>query len=87
MEFKVLQFPSANSHAVRMRPVPRLWSTSAGYAPDIGFFQAWLEKDTISDRHETATPNWGAISGLAISVVISASFWTGAVLLIERLLK
>lgn len=85
---KLLQFPpSGSSRVVRMRAIPKQWSTSAGYTPDIGFFQSWLEKDTAPGEHAAHGHNWGAISGLAISVIVSASFWVGAVMLIQRFLK
>lgn len=88
MEVKVLQFPpEGSSRVVRMRTVPKQWSTSAGYAPAMGFFESWMERDTVPDSFEAPTLNWAAIYGLAISVAISASFWIGAVLLVERLLK
>lgn len=88
MKFKVLQFPpDGSSRVVRMRAVPKHWSIPAGYSPDTGFFQSWLEKDPTPDGHDASSHNWGAIYGLAISVVVSASFWFGAVLLIQRLLK
>lgn len=84
---KLLQFPpSGSSRVVRMRAIPKQWSTPAGYSPDIGFFQSWLEKDTVPGK-QAHGHNWGAISGLAISVIVSASFWVGAVMLIQRLLK
>ena len=88
MEFKVLQFPpEGSSRVVRMTTVPKQWSTSAGYAPEMGFFESWMETDSIPDAREVPTVNWGAIYGLAISVAISATFWIGAILLVERLLK
>ena len=52
------------------------------YSPESGFVQAWVEHDESSFRTRT---NWGAISGLALSAVISAGFWTGVAVLIERI--
>jgi len=68
----------------RLRVIPMRW-TNKSAVPSTGFMQAWFESDT--DSSEGRSTNWGAISGLAISLVVSASFWIGAAMLMERLLK
>jgi hypothetical protein len=51
------------------------------YSPGAGFLQSWIEDDESNAPKRT---NWGAISGLALSVVVSAGFWTGLAVLIQR---
>jgi hypothetical protein len=47
-----------------------------------------LEDDNQSDpTNERRHINWGAISGLALSLAISASFWAGVGVLISRMVK
>ena len=84
MSFKLLPFsPRTSSRVLRMRAIPEQWSGSQMYSPEMGFVRVWLEPEE-SLQKET---NWGAIYGLALSAVISAGFWAGIALLIERICK
>jgi hypothetical protein len=86
MSFRVLQFPAeGTTRVLRMRVIPEHWSTPSGYSPEISFFQSWFEDDSRPDGQNEYKINWGAVSGLALSVVVSASFWAGVGLLIARL--
>jgi len=88
MSFRVLQFPAeGTTRVLRMRVIPEHWSTPSGYSPEISFFQSWFEDDSRADGHNAGKINWGAISGLALSVVVSASFWAGVGILIARLVR
>jgi hypothetical protein len=83
--FKLLQFsPQGSSRVIRMRAIPEQWSGSRLYSTDSGFVQAWLEHEESCVGQRT---NWAAISGLALSAVISAGFWTAVAVLIERIWK
>lgn len=85
MSFKLLPFsPRTSSRVLRMRAIPEQWSGSQMYSPEMGFVRVWLEAEESSPKKE---PNWGAIYGLALSAVISAGFWAGVALLIERICK
>ncbi len=88
MTFKMYQFsPESNSRVIRMIAIPERWSTP--YSPDLGFLHSWLQDDDDS-RSEGAPRrqvNWGAISGLALSLTISVTFWAGLAIAVERLLK
>ena len=87
MSFRVLQFPAEGTTRVhRMRVIPERWSTPSGYSPEISFFQSWFEDDSSPDGRNQGI-NWGAISGLALSVVVSASFWAGLGVLIARFVR
>jgi hypothetical protein len=68
-----------------VRPSSELWK--AGCAPDIGFLQSWLEDDSSGENKSQGKLNWGAISGLVLSLGISAGFWAGVVLLVQRIWK
>jgi hypothetical protein len=88
VSFRVLQFPAAGTARVlRMRVIPEHWSTPSGYSPEISFFQSWFEDDSQPDRHNEGKINWGALSGLALSVGVSVSFWAGVGVLITRLAR
>jgi hypothetical protein len=50
-----------------------------------GFLSSWLGDDNDSD--EPRRMNWGALAGLAISLVISGGFWAGVGVLIARAVK
>jgi hypothetical protein len=50
------------------------WITAANL--DTGFLQSWFEADPeIDELGLAAGLNWGAISGLVLSITVSASFW------------
>ena len=85
VSFRILQFPAEGSNRVlRMRVIPEHWSTPSGYSPEIGFFQSWFEDDSRTEGQNLGSINWGAVAGLALSVVVSASFWAGVGMLIAR---
>lgn len=88
MSFKVLQFsPQQGTRVIRMRGIPEAWSGSNPWARDTGFLSSWLEDDSDEANREARRLNWGPISGLALSIAISAGFWTSVVLTIERILR
>jgi len=86
MSFKLLQFsPQTSTRAVRMRIIPERWTEGYEYSRGVRFLPAWMEDE--SDRAGTRHINWRALSGLALSFVISGSFWVGIGLLVARLVK
>ena len=86
MSFKLFQFsPQSSTRAVRMRIVPERWTEGYEYSRGVRFLPAWMEDEGgASGRRHI---NWGALSGLALSFVISGSFWVGVGLLLSRLVK
>jgi len=83
VSLKTVSFlPEGGTRVLRMHMIPARRIASSA-SPSSGFLQAWFENETDEGR----SPNWGAISGLALSLAISASFWIGTFLLVERLLK
>ncbi len=82
---KLLPFsPRTGNRVLRMRAIPQQWSGSQLYSPEVAFLRVWMEPEEASPRKEV---NWGAISGLALSAVVSAGFWAGVAMLIERIAK
>jgi hypothetical protein len=58
------------------------------YLPAMSFLQAWFENDSTSGRGgKGMRVNWGAVCGMALSLAVSASFWTGVVVMVERIWK
>jgi hypothetical protein len=87
MSMKVLQFPAQGStRAIRLRAVPAEWVEAYGASHDSGFLSSWLEDDS-EPNHAPGRINWGAISGLALSLGISAGFWAVVGLMVERILR
>ncbi len=80
MNGKVWQLsPQAGTRVTaRSIAVQDSWSGPSASTLDMGFLRSWFESDTDFDDSHRGT-NWGAISGLALSVAISASFWAGVV--------
>jgi hypothetical protein len=87
MSFKLLQFSPEASTRVRMRAVPERWTSSYEYSRAANALP-WVEADhdSIWDD-ENRRLNWGAISGLAISMAIGGAFWVGLGMLVARALK
>ena len=85
MSFRQLQLsPQASTRIIRMRAIPDSWCNPSAYSREMDFLKSWFEDDESSAQGRT---NWGAISGLALSVVVSASFWLGIALVVERVWK
>jgi len=87
MRSKVLQMPHPSSTGfVRMRLL-KSWSSPSPDALEMGFLHDWFEADPeVYDLGGVAHVNWGAISGLALSVAISASFWAVIVWVAARVI-
>ena len=80
-----------------LTPVPNRWTAPADSPDGVSrdellwnksFLQSWFEDDAVvSESGEGARINWGAISGMVLAFAISAIFWTGVGLIIERIWK
>jgi len=86
MSGKVLQLsPQTSTRFTSSRTTvqdPR--SAQSARALDMGFLPSWFE----SDPHKGSPGiNWGPISGLALSVVVSGSVWAGVAWIVVRLWK
>jgi hypothetical protein len=76
MRSQVLQMPRPSRSGLARLTLLKSWSTPSEPDLEMGFLPDWFEVDPeVFDLGGVARVNWGAISGLAISVAISASFW------------
>ena len=100
MRHRRLQLPSlASTRVVPWRiaaqELPGISASSLGVAPDcsldIGFLGSWFEPDFDPDdferKRERRHINWGAISGMVLSVTVSAGCWAGIGWMIARLVN
>lgn len=70
--------PRTSTRGVKMRMSLRgPWSPALGDSPDEQFLRSWLEQDSDSNAEPSGRTNWGVLSGLALAVVVSATFWIG----------
>lgn len=57
-----------------------------GGSPDAQFLRSWLEYDSeLKQSVSRGRVNWGAVSGLALAVAVSATFWAAMGLIAVRL--
>ncbi len=85
MSFKLLQFsPQESTRVIRMQAIPEQWSGPAACSSEIGFLKLFVEDEqTIVEKRI----NWGAISGLALSLAVSAGFWMLVGVTVEKAWK
>jgi len=68
-----------------MQIVPERWTEGYEYSRGVRFLPAWTDDDGGASGKRDI--NWGALSGLALSFVISGSFWVGIGLLVAHIVK
>jgi hypothetical protein len=83
LSYKVLQLsPQASTDVICTRTaIQDPWSGSVASSREIGFLPSWIEDEAELD--EASEPN-RAISGLALAVAFSASFWAGLAWIVAR---
>jgi hypothetical protein len=87
MSYRILQLsPQASTRfGSRRNTVRGPWNERSTPALDLGFVDSWFERDSDLDgSFGGRQTNWGAISGLALSVAASACFWAGVAWMIGR---
>ena len=96
MSSKVLQLsPQSSTRILRKKiaaqpswipaPAPSL-DMSLDLSLDIGFLRSWFESEPDLAESSAGPPvNWGAISGMALSVVFSLICWAGAIWIVARI--
>jgi len=88
VSFKLLQFPPQSStRVVRMTAVPARWVAAEACMVDAGFLHSWLENEDCGNAQSDKKLNWGAISGLVISLSVSGAFWIGIGSLIAHVVR
>ena len=84
MSFKLANFPpQASTRAMR---VPVRWMCLDSGLGGSRFLASWLDDDNDSDRSHRRV-NWGAVAGLALSLVISSGFWAAVGVVVSRTLR
>jgi cell division protein FtsW (lipid II flippase) len=89
MGFRILQFPRQKSGVIHVKTIPPALIHPYAFARNNGFLSSWLDDDD-SEGHANRPLrriNWGAISGMGLSLGVSAGFWIGLGLVIERIVK
>jgi len=61
------------------------WSPAVQDSPDEQFLRSWLEHDSDPEHDPCGRTTWGVISGLALAVGVSATFWVGVGWIISRI--
>ncbi len=79
--------PAASTRFIRLTATSRRWISAYGDASDIGFLGSWFEDDSPQIGGAKRPTNWGAISGVAISLAISGTFWAGVAIAVARVLR
>jgi hypothetical protein len=83
MSYKVLQLsPQASTRFTRRRIV--FENGMNRNSVDAGFLESWFDSDFDLADGDALRTNWGAISGLALAIAVSASFWAGMVWIVAR---
>jgi hypothetical protein len=85
MSGKVLQLsPQTSTRLTRSRTTVHDSRSAQSVASlDLGFLPSWFESDSASHKGRRRI-NWGAISGIAISIVVSGGVWAGVLWMVAR---
>ncbi len=86
--YKVSQLsPNANRSAMRA-VVTRPGRSSTSDFANFQLWRSWLEFDSeLDDKPAGAAINWNALLGLALTLAISAAFWSGVGVAVVQILK
>jgi hypothetical protein len=88
MSYRVLQLSPQSSTRTNRRRILESWKAPSTNVLDMGFLPSWFEYDPELDEGSAdARTNWGAISGLALSIAFSATFWVGVAWVVGRVWK
>ena len=88
MSYRVLQLSPQSSTRTNRRRILESWKAPSTNVLDMGFLPSWFEYDPELDEGSAAArTNWGAISGLALSIAFSATFWVGVAWVVGRVWK
>ena len=89
MSYRILQLsPQSSTRTSRRRiNVLESWRAPSTSVLDMETLRLRFEYDSELDDGEYGRSNWGLISGLALSIVVSASFWAGVAWLVEHVRK
>jgi hypothetical protein len=95
MSSKILQLsPQSSTRIPRSRKIAaqNSWNTAPAAPLDtpldlslnIGFLRSWFESESDLVSSRARPVNWGAISGIALSVAFSLGCWAGAIWIVAH---
>jgi hypothetical protein len=90
MSYRVLQLsPQSSTRIIRRKiSVQDSWRTPSINGLDMGSLRSWFEYDSeLGESDADGHTHWGTISGLALSIAFSASFWAGVAWVVLRVWK
>ncbi len=88
MSYNVLQLSPSSTSGIRMKAVSSdVWSSSIPASPEVSLGHSWLDDDDGLDAEGNRRVTWGTISGVALAVSVSASFWAGLAVIVGRIWK
>jgi hypothetical protein len=87
MSYRIWRPSPRTSTGMKMRMALRgPWSPALGDSPDEQFLRSWLESDSDTVHEEVGGRiNWGVVSGLALALGVSATFWAGVGWVLSRI--
>ena len=88
MSYNALQLSPASTDGIRMKTASAdIWGASIPASPNVSLGPGWLDDDDNLDADGYRRLTWGTISGLALAVSVSASFWAGLAVVVGRIWK
>jgi hypothetical protein len=89
MNFRILQFPPQNGRIIHVKAISPAWTHFYALAQDDEFFGSRRDDDDFEPPGIGLLRqiNWGALSGMGLSLAFSAGFWAGVALAVQRFLK
>lgn len=88
MSYNALQLSPASTNGIRMKAAsPEIWGTTIPASPEVSLGPGWLDDDDNLDADGNRRVTWGTISGLALAISVSASFWAGLAVIVGRIWK
>jgi len=88
MSYRLTQLsPRISTRGINVKiTVPSPWSEPQGSSSEAEFLRSWLEYDSDLDLDDADRGfSWGTVSGLALAVGVSASFWVGLGWMVSRI--
>lgn len=88
MSYNVLQLSPSSTDGLRMKAAsPDIWGASIPTSGNSSLGPLWLDDDDGLDAEGSRRVTWGTISGLALALSVSASFWAGLAVVVSRIWK
>jgi hypothetical protein len=86
MNYSFVQFPRQNNRVIHAKAFPS-WIDSYGAQDDLPGSRFDDDRSEFAGFRLPDQINWGALSGIGLSLALSAACWAGIALVVERFLK